>query len=224
MNQLVKEIRAVEPDSFLVVLGDFNDYDGSKVMETLLAGTALVDVLAELPADQRYSYIFDGASQLIDWILVSPALTEFIFESAILHNNADFPFRMGKLGDSANLSYRSSDHDVPYLVLDFGPENEPARVRSTATPTSAPSRVVDIPMKQSPSDTPGSGPASPRQTETQLAEDSSNSTGTPAASKTVEAQGDAVPDVTRPSGVVAWIFALAAAAVVIGALAVRNRW
>jgi predicted extracellular nuclease len=223
VNQIVKETQAAEPDSFLIVLGDFNDYDGSEVMKTLLAGTQLVDALAELPNDHRYSYIFDGASQLIDWILLSPALTEFMVEGAILHNNADFPFRMGDLGDRANLSYGSSDHDVPYLVLDFKPEEGPALILTSPPPNSAPSSAAQILPEQSPTDAPLSMPISAEQGETRPADEPSETIEAPLNSESVEVQSFAEPNAIDPGVITVWIFVLAALAAIFGAIVIRNR-
>ncbi len=220
LNQIVKEIQAAEPDSYLVVLGDFNDYDRSEVMEVLLVGTTLVDVLAELPDDQRYSYIFDGASQLIDWILVSPALVEYKVEASIMHSNADYAFRMGDLGDSENLSYRSSDHDVPYLVLDLSFKEEPV---PSDLSTGAPSPTALAPVEESPTDAPASMPLITAQGEMRPTKEPPKTTEAPANTKEVEDQGARAPNRENPRVIIAGVFLLGALVALVGAIATKLR-
>jgi hypothetical protein len=132
VNKLVREISdAADGDRMVVVLGDFNDHDGSEVMQLIQGKGVLVDALASVPRELRYSYIFDGASQLIDWILLSPALADKIVSAGVAHGNADYPFQLGQNADSHYLSYRSSDHDVPYVVIEL----EPLESLSAPTPT-----------------------------------------------------------------------------------------
>lgn len=133
VRRLVEEVRSSTLGTYAVVLGDFNDYAGSDVMDTLQEGGILLDALRDVPADSRYSYVFDGASQLIDWILVSPGLVDFVDTAGILHVNADFPFMMSANPDPSILPLRSSDHDVPYIVLDLEPEVESTAAAPTAT-------------------------------------------------------------------------------------------
>lgn len=133
VNALVREIQQSEGIDSVVVLGDFNDYDQSAVMQAITDKGALIDALAAVTREERYSYIFDGASQLIDWILVSPALNDKIVSAGILHSNADYPIQLGDSGESEYLALRSSDHDVPYVIVDLEPEPTP----SPPTPTPA---------------------------------------------------------------------------------------
>lgn len=129
LRQVVEELGSSRPEAGVVVLGDFNDYDGSEVMQVLGGQEVLVDALQPIPADTRYSTIFDGASQLIDWILVSPSLADRVIAAGILHSNADYPVQLGHSADGKTMALRSSDHDVPYIVINSGTAPE-----ATATP------------------------------------------------------------------------------------------
>ncbi|KPK08859.1 MAG: hypothetical protein AMJ56_11275 [Anaerolineae bacterium SG8_19] len=51
--------------------------------------------MERVPESERYSYIFDGASQLVDWILVTPWLKDRIVSANIFHINADYPYQLG---------------------------------------------------------------------------------------------------------------------------------
>lgn len=146
IRRLAEEFTSNDPTTNTIVLGDFNDYDGTEVMDVLLEGGVLLDALQDVPADSRYSYIFDGASQLIDWILVSPGLTNLLRGVGILHVNADFPYRMGTNPDPPLLPFRSSDHDVPYIVVDLKPEAESTSTARTSTRVSS---VLAVPSPTS---------------------------------------------------------------------------
>ena len=117
--ELVSATITPDKDTATMVLGDFNDYDKSSVMEVLLDSGSLIDGLEEIPEVERYSYIFDGASQLVDWILVTPWLKERIVKSNIFHINADYPYQIGQSLQDDEIYLRSGDHDIPLLVLDL---------------------------------------------------------------------------------------------------------
>jgi predicted extracellular nuclease len=89
---------ASDPRAAVVILGDFNDVETSPALRELARPpwVALAERIA--PAD-RYSFEFEGNAQLIDHVVVSPALAEGAEIDAV-HRNADCP-------DAA----RSSDHD-----------------------------------------------------------------------------------------------------------------
>jgi hypothetical protein len=85
----------------VVVLGDLNDYQFSPALQTITGnGTLLKTLIDTLPVDQRYSYIFDGNSQVLDHILISPAIKGYSY--GVVHINAEF-------------SDQASDHD-PQIV------------------------------------------------------------------------------------------------------------
>ena len=67
--------------------------------------TNLLDL--EKPAE-TFTFIFDGNSQVLDHMLVSPALLNHVVGADILHFNAGFP---GVLGEDARTPLRASDHD-----------------------------------------------------------------------------------------------------------------
>ena len=88
---------AADPAAKLLVLGDLNDVPGSPTLEAAKGGL-LTDLVETLPEPDRYTYVFDGQSEAIDHILVSPGLLAAVVETDIPHGNAD-------LGGDA------SDHD-----------------------------------------------------------------------------------------------------------------
>ncbi|MDY7079363.1 MAG: lamin tail domain-containing protein [Chloroflexota bacterium] len=108
---LVDQILIADPDAYVVVLGDLNDYYDSAPLRALTEGSIpggrLVNVADMLLPEERYSYIFQGVSQLLDHILATPALATRQVRVDVLHINADYP-----PSDPADLSPRHcSDHD-----------------------------------------------------------------------------------------------------------------
>ena len=114
INDFVDEILAVDPDAQVIVLGDINDFDFSETVEVLtgervaVAGGAdadgsgptapagagdepvLTTLFDTLDADERYSYVFDGNSQVLDQILVSESLLALEPVYDVVHVNAEF--------------------------------------------------------------------------------------------------------------------------------------
>ena len=88
VNQYVTGLLNQNSNSNVMVVGDLNDFQFSKPLETL-AGNVLTNLAAtKLPAADQYTYIFEGNSQMLDHILVSNALKNA--EVDIVHTNAEF--------------------------------------------------------------------------------------------------------------------------------------
>jgi len=98
----VDALLRLDPRARVVVLGDFNDYEWSPAVARL-AAPPLENLLLRIPEPDRYSFVFEGAAQLIDHVVVSPALAAGA-EVDVVHVNAD-------CADEK----RSSDHD-PIVV------------------------------------------------------------------------------------------------------------
>ncbi|GAA1024415.1 endonuclease [Acrocarpospora pleiomorpha] len=99
----------------VVVLGDLNDYQFSPVLQTVTGnGTLLKTLIDTLPADERYSYIFDGNSQVLDHILISPAIKGYSY--GVVHINAEF-------------SDQASDHDPQIIRILTGCNIDPLPTR-----------------------------------------------------------------------------------------------
>ncbi|MGP4018402.1 endonuclease/exonuclease/phosphatase family protein [Saccharopolyspora sp. 5N708] len=83
----VDEVRAIDDQAKVVVLGDLNDFGFAPALTPLTDGGALVPLAEGLPPVERYSYVFEGNSQQLDHILVSPSITA---DYDIVHINAEF--------------------------------------------------------------------------------------------------------------------------------------
>ncbi|MFW6042252.1 MAG: lamin tail domain-containing protein [Chloroflexota bacterium] len=142
LRALVDARLAEDARARLIVMGDFNDYPRSAPLATLANGPAsgdaipLYDAMQDVPLEQRYTYIFSGVSQLLDTILLSPALAKRVSLATIAHVNADYPAGMAADSESP---FHASDHDVPLVVLqgaDVTPT--PTHIPPTETPATTP--------------------------------------------------------------------------------------
>jgi len=117
---LVDQILARDPGAYVVVLGDLNDYYESAPLQALTEGDTpggqLVHALAGVERDERYSFIYQGVSQLLDHILVTPSLAERLVRAEVLHINADYPLPEPDTADP----HRSADHDPVVAVFHIG--------------------------------------------------------------------------------------------------------
>jgi predicted extracellular nuclease len=98
----VNQIRAANSRAAVIVLGDLNDYEFSPTADTLVQTANLTDLPRTLPANQRYSYDFEGNSEVLDHILLTPSLAAEPYQYQVVHINSEF----------AN---QTSDHD-PQIV------------------------------------------------------------------------------------------------------------
>lgn len=105
---LVNEIRFASPGANILLLGDLNDYPDSQPL-SLVKVLGLENLLERADPGQRYTYIHQGVSQQLDYILAGLNSTLAAYHAASIHINADFPVIFEGVADTA---YRSSDHDA----------------------------------------------------------------------------------------------------------------
>jgi len=104
VRDFVASLLARDPAAAVVVLGDCNEFPFAPPIATL-AAAPLVNLADRLAPADRYSYVFQGNSQVLDHILVSPAIASEAQIDAV-HVNADFPD-----------AWRASDHDPLVATL-----------------------------------------------------------------------------------------------------------
>ncbi|MER5969921.1 endonuclease/exonuclease/phosphatase family protein [Streptomyces sp. NPDC002055] len=104
VNTWLKSLLAIDAKARVVVAGDLNDYDFSPALDALTAGRALTDQVSRLPRAERYGYVFNGNSQVLDHMLTSRGIRKPDYD--IVHVNAEFADQV-------------SDHDPQ--VLRFRP-------------------------------------------------------------------------------------------------------
>lgn len=111
VNTLVFEILKGNPQANIIVLGDFNDYIDSYPIKNLSAN-GLTNLLGLPDRNERYTYIYQGVSQVLDHILVKTGPNLSIRKISPVHINADYPY---SYKSNTETVHRSSDHD-PVLV------------------------------------------------------------------------------------------------------------
>ncbi|MEU5217754.1 endonuclease/exonuclease/phosphatase family protein [Streptomyces sp. NPDC020807] len=104
VNAFVKDIVALDKQADVLVVGDINDFEFSGTTRALTDGGALLPAITSLPESERYSYVYQGNSQVLDQILTSFGVHHFEYDS--VHINAEF-------------ADQDSDHDPQ--VLRFRP-------------------------------------------------------------------------------------------------------
>ena len=111
---LIEQILVDDPNAQIILMGDLNSYYDSPPIETLREA-GLTHVFDDLEPQDRYTYIYQGISQVLDHMLVSEKLAPAIARVDILHVNADFPLQLP--GDTSVL--HKSDHDPIVITLDY---------------------------------------------------------------------------------------------------------
>ncbi|MFE1764434.1 endonuclease/exonuclease/phosphatase family protein [Streptomyces angustmyceticus] len=102
VNGFVKDLLAKDPKAGVVVAGDLNDYEFSPALKDLTAGGVLTDQVRRLPAAERYGYVYNGNSQVLDHMLTTRPLTRSDYD--IVHINAEY-------------ADQASDHDPQVLRI-----------------------------------------------------------------------------------------------------------
>ncbi|WP_017571267.1 endonuclease/exonuclease/phosphatase family protein [Nocardiopsis halotolerans] len=113
VRDFAEELLSVDPEANLVVMGDLNDFQFSRTLETLTVDGPLYNPMTDLPEEERYNYVYDGNSQALDHILVSRALAGRI-EYDVARINSEFHDQV-------------SDHDPQVLWLDTRRSTPPGR-------------------------------------------------------------------------------------------------
>lgn len=104
LKSFVEQLLAADAGARVVVLGDLNDFQFSDTLG-ILKSAGLETLVERLPLGERYSYVFEGNSQVLDHVLVSPGLvTDGTPWVDVVHVNAEF-------------HERPTDHDPTLAAL-----------------------------------------------------------------------------------------------------------
>ncbi|MFD7137646.1 endonuclease/exonuclease/phosphatase family protein [Streptomyces sp. NPDC059894] len=90
VNAFVKDVLDVQKNADVIALGDINDFEFSGTTRILEDDGALWSAVKSLPRSERYSYVYQGNSQVLDQILVSPSIRRGSFAYDSVHINAEF--------------------------------------------------------------------------------------------------------------------------------------
>jgi predicted extracellular nuclease len=132
---LLQELQTDNPNTPVIAVGDYNAYqfnDGYTDPIATIKGTPTADdemvvdaspdvvdpnfinLTDQLPADQRYSFIFEGTPQALDHVIVNNVAHSLVTRYAIARNNADFPeVPSDAFAGDQSRPERNSDHDMP---------------------------------------------------------------------------------------------------------------
>ena len=113
LNAFIKEGLRQNPNLKFVLTGDFNDFEFSDSVRTIV-GNELVNLMAEHEQGDRYSYFYRGSNQSLDNILISKNIKDKVVFSPV-HINASFMEEHG----------RASDHDPVVVQIDFSKPTAP---------------------------------------------------------------------------------------------------
>ncbi|MDR7071859.1 DUF6359 domain-containing protein [Fictibacillus barbaricus] len=103
VNGFVKDVKKEDPKAKVVLLGDFNDFEFTKTLQTV-KGNELTSMIEKVPFKERYTYSYQGNAQVLDHILVSNNMAKKT-KVDIVHINSQFMEEHG----------RASDHD-PVMI------------------------------------------------------------------------------------------------------------
>jgi predicted extracellular nuclease len=95
VHDFVSSLLAVDKKADVIVVGDLNDFQFSPTLSVLRTGNAdgtgtasLTDLINTLPVDERYTYVFNGVSQVLDHILVGTAVSGVQYQ--VVHVNTEY--------------------------------------------------------------------------------------------------------------------------------------
>ena len=122
LNAFIKEGLRQNPNLKFVLTGDFNDFEFSDSVRTIV-GNELVNLMAEHEQGDRYSYFYRGSNQSLDNILISKNIKDKVVFSPV-HINASFMEEHG----------RASDHDPVVVQIDFSKKEVSTAPTQSGTP------------------------------------------------------------------------------------------
>lgn len=113
VHDFVAAILSADPGANVAVLGDLNDFQFSSALGTLIGSPAiLTDLIDTLPLAERYTYVYEGNSEVLDHSLFSSALVARPYAYDVVHANSEF-------------AIQASDHEPQVAVVTL---NDPPSV------------------------------------------------------------------------------------------------
>ncbi len=103
----IREILNMDPGANIISLGDFNDFHFSPALR-VFEDVGLTNLIYKVPLQRRYSYNYEGNSQILDNMLVSSGMLSKLEYFDIIHTCSDYSSFM-----------RPTDHDPIIGVFKF---------------------------------------------------------------------------------------------------------
>ncbi|MFQ5789113.1 MAG: hypothetical protein ACE5JI_01430 [Acidobacteriota bacterium] len=114
----VDSVLTDNPHALVLVAGDLNDFPFGEpgegrhhplaILEAEGGPAPLTNLVSVMDGAEAYTFVFDGNSEVLDYLLVSPALAGRVAAVDVLHFNAAFP---AALASNPATPLRASDHD-----------------------------------------------------------------------------------------------------------------
>ncbi|HEY0466102.1 MAG TPA: endonuclease/exonuclease/phosphatase family protein [Polyangiaceae bacterium] len=116
----VSQLLTADANAQIIVLGDLNDFEFSAPL-LALKSAGLSTLVERLPANERYTYVYQGNSQVLDQLLVSSSTSRHVVGYDVVHVNAEFADQASD--HDPGLARLSFDHTAPVLT---GPTSNPS--------------------------------------------------------------------------------------------------
>ncbi|WP_392531283.1 lamin tail domain-containing protein [Nostoc sp. C117] len=130
VKNFVDSILAIDPNANVAVVGDLNDFEFSNPV-SILESAGLTSLIETLPANERYTYDFEGNAQTLDHVLVSNGLLNKLDGYDVVHINSEF-------------ADQDSDHDPSLARFNLPANNAPTdlSLNSTTVNENVPANTV----------------------------------------------------------------------------------
>src|SRR5919106_4743582 len=125
VRDLVDLLLEDNPGANLLVGGDLNDFafpepgEGQDTVARITDSPTdpLTNIIPLVAEERRYTFIFEGKSQVLDHMLLNARMEALLRDQNIAHFNTDYP---STFGSNPAITLRSSDHDplVGYFCTD----------------------------------------------------------------------------------------------------------
>ena len=125
VRDLVDLLLEDNPGANLLVGGDLNDFafpepgEGQDTVARITDSPTdpLTNIIPLVAEERRYTFIFEGNSQVLDHMLLNARMEALLRDQNIAHFNTDYP---SAFGSNPAITLRSSDHDplVGYFCTD----------------------------------------------------------------------------------------------------------
>ena len=119
VREFVDSLFAADPEALVMVTGDLNDFQFSEpgegpdnpvaILEGYFGGVPLTNLLDFEKPSETWTFVFDGNAQVLDHMLVSPALLDYFQGADVLHFNTNTPSLL--LEEDVTSPLSASDHD-----------------------------------------------------------------------------------------------------------------
>lgn len=117
--KFVASLLSADSQAAVIVLGDLNDFELSPPLG-ILKSAGMTDLVETLPANERYTYVFEGNSQVLDHILVANSLAG-LTEYDVVHVNSEY-------------SAQTSDHEPEVSRIKLGQTEYTAQIAALSSP------------------------------------------------------------------------------------------